>query len=69
MTSAEPTYRERGAETIRMPEGNGFAIAICDDEYPDRIVRKVWLMAVDADDADTILHEHTEVIWRAANPA
>lgn len=60
---------ERGAHTIRMPEGDGFAIAIFDEAFPDRIVRHVSLMKVAPDDSDVELHEHTEVIWRSANPA
>jgi hypothetical protein len=60
---------ERGAETIRMPEGNGYAIAVWDEEYPDRILRHVALLAVDHRELlDETIHEHTEVVWRAAAP-
>jgi hypothetical protein len=49
---------ERGAETIRMPDNSGFAIAIVD--YPDRQERVVTLLKVAADDSNRILHQVVE---------
>lgn len=57
---------ERGAETIRMPEGDGYAISTWDEVRPDRIVRFVVLSHVQADPnvKEEELHEHSEVIYR-----
>jgi hypothetical protein len=55
---------EMGADTIRMPQGDGYALAIAD--YPQARQRIVSVMAVAADDSDTILWE---LVAPLENPA
>jgi len=67
--TTRPTITEQGAETIEMPEGGNFGLAVYDEEFADRIVRHVVLLAGDGAFNDRELHDHAEVIWRSANPS
>lgn len=49
--------RAHGAETICLPDGSGFALAIWED---DGGVIYARLVRVDADDREVVLHEHHE---------
>lgn len=51
---------ERGAETIRLPDGSGYSTTVCD--YPTDGVRHITLMAVSADDEHTELHTRYELL-------
>lgn len=49
---------EQGAETLRLADGSGYGVAVCDYTQPDgRVLRVVTLLAVDAQDRDQPIFE------------
>lgn len=62
---------ERGAKTVLMSDGTGYAVAVCDYTQPGgEVIRVATFMRVEDGGAiDVTLHEHTETLtWAPERP-